>query len=331
MIRRLSLAAALLVGLLGMGIASAQVTPPHRFFGTITVDGQPAAAGTQLAAFIGNTDCSRGANVSAGGQYVIDVLSVTERPMCGRAGATISFRIGNRTANEMPTFRDGGFETLNLTFGGGTAPPPPPPMRAPYTGAIIDLDAPCAPPPGQSRCDAEQQALWTADRTAWAARGITDEPPFVPFQGRVFEATIILRVERRDPKAISDIARILGNPFLQVTRIRHTGTEYVEVSNLGGGSQDMTGWSLRAPGGQRFDFPNLTLTPGQICRIYSGPAPADNPCGNLSFGQANIWPDSSGRIVLFYDALNLPGDEKLYHADPTMQPPPPNLQGADIP
>ena len=38
-------------------------------------------------------------------------------------------------------------------------------------------------------------------------------------------------------------------------------------------------------------------------------------------------PDDAGRVVLFYDALDLPGDETLYSADPNNQPPPPNLQG----
>jgi hypothetical protein len=295
-----------------------------RFFGVVTVDGQPAAAGTTIRAFIDNNECGS-SQVMGGGTYVIDVLGVTLDPNCARDGQSVQFRIDSRVATQSPTFRTGGFEMLNLTFGG--AP------QGPFNGAAINLDAPCAPPPGQSACSAEDQLLWTADRDAWARHDppVVEQPPFVPFEGPVFEATIIFRVERRDPKAIMDIARILGNPFLQVTLIRFTGTEYVEVTNLGGGGQDMAGWSLTAPGGQRFSFPALTMQGGQVCRVYSGPAPANNPCGNLSFGQEGIWPDSSGRIVLFFDALNLPGDDKLYSADPNNQPPPPNLQGVVLP
>jgi hypothetical protein len=317
-------ALALVAALFALGTATAQSFPPHRFYGSITFDGQPAPAGSTLRAFVGNTECGS-TTLTMAGQYVIDVQGVTLDPNCARDGQTIQFRADGRVAAQSPAFRTGGFEMVNLTFGGGT--------QAPFNGAAINLDAPCAPPPGQSACSAEDQLLWTADRTAWANQvpPVVEQPPFVPFEGPVFEATIVFRVERRDPKAISDIAKILGNPFLQVTLIRFTGVEYVEVTNLGGGSQDMAGWSLTAPGGQRFLFPALTMQGGQTCRIYSGTSPSNNPCGNLSFGQEGIWPDSSGRIVLFYDALNLPGDDKLYSADPNNQPPPPNLQGVNLP
>ena len=328
MLRRVAPAAlALVAALFALGTATAQSFPPHRFFGSILIEGQPAPAGTALRAFIGDAQCGSTTLASAG-NYTIDVLHAgipDANTNCRLEGnPVVSFRVDGRTAAQTRPYRLGGFEQLDLTFGAGTP-------QAPFNGAAINLDAPCAPPPGQVRCSAEDEALWNADRDAWGRRGVVDQPPFIPFEGRVFEATIFLRVERRDPKVIMDIAKILGNPFLQVTRIRFTGAEYVEVTNLGGGSQDMAGWSLTAPGGQRFNFPAFTMEGGQICRIYSGPAPANNLCGNLSFGQEGIWPDTSGRIILFYDALNLPGDDKLYSADPNNQPPPPNLQGVRLP
>jgi len=111
-----------------------------------------------------------------------------------------------------------------------------------------------------------------------------------------------------------------------------TGNEYVEVTNLGGGGQPMDGWSIGPPNGPRFRFPAFTMGAGQICRIYSGPAPADS-CGNmaLSFNASDVWPDSAGRIILNFDALDLLGDDVTYNTDPTNQPSPPNLAGIDLP
>jgi hypothetical protein len=322
MTRPLSLIAALLLGTFAISLAAAQAFPPHRFFGSLTVGGQPAAAGTVLRAYIGDTECAT-FTLTTAGQYVIDVPGVTLNPNCGRSGqSTVSFRVGDQTAGQTATYRDGGFEQLNLTIG---------PAPAGYNAAQINLDAPCVPAPGQRQCDAERTALWEADRDAWARRGVTDTPPFIPFEGNVFNETVVFRVEARDPAAIRNIARILGNPFLQITFIRFVGAnDYVEITNLGGGPQDMSGWSLRSPDtNQRVDLPSgLVLQGGQACRIYSG-AQGMNSCG-VSFNNPNTWPDAGGRIVLYYDALDLPGDDKLYSADPNNQPPPPNLQGLNV-
>jgi hypothetical protein len=330
MIRRVApVALALAAAFLALGTATAQSFPPMRFFGSITIEGQPAPAGTTLRAFIGNAECGS-TTLSSAGTYSIDVLHAgipDANTNCRLEGnPVVSFRVDGRTAAQTRPYRLGGFEQLDLTFGGGVP-------TAPFNGAALNLESPCIPEGGAARCSAEEEALWNADRDAWARRGITDQPPFVPFEGRVFEATVIRRVELGDPGTIRNIARILGNPFLQVTQVRFRGTEYVEVTNLGGGGQTMDGWSIRSETtGQRFNFPAFTMAPGQICRIYSGPAPADS-CGNLSlsFNAATVWPDDSGRIVLNYDALNLLGDDVIYRADPASQPPPPNLSGIDLP
>lgn len=324
MIRPIALAVALLVGVLAATQAAAQSFPPNRFFGSLTINGQPAAAGTVVRAFIGETECAS-AMVSTAGTYVIDVPGVTLNPNCGRSGqSTVTFRVDGQAAAQMPTYRDGGFQQLDLTFGSG---------QADFNAAEIDLDAPCIPATGQRACDANREALWNADRTAWAARGIVDSPPFIPFEGNVFNETVVFRVEAGDPAAIRNIARILGNPFLQITLIKFRGTpEYAEITNLGGGAQDMTGWSLRSPGTNlRVAFADgFVMQAGQICRIYTG-TPGQNSCGNTSFPSGNVWPDDSGRAVLFYDALDLLGDDVTYNADPNNQPAPPNLRGINLP
>lgn len=324
MIRRIALVAALLAGVFAVTTAAAQQFPPHRFFGSLTINGQPAATGTVLRAFIGETECAT-ATLSTAGTYVIDVPGVTINPNCGRTGqSTISFQVNGQTASQTATYRDGGFEQLNLTIGGG-------PVSG-FNAAAIDLNAPCIPEPGQSTCSANRTALWNADRDAWAARGVTDTPPFIPFEGNVFSETVVFRVDAGDPAAIRNIAVILGNPFLQITLIRFAGSpEYAEITNLGGGAQDMTGWSLRSPGANlRVAFPDgFVMQPGQVCRVYSG-TPGQNSCGNMSFNASDVWPDNGGRAVLFFDALELLGDDVLYSADPNSQPPPPNLQGTNV-
>jgi hypothetical protein len=326
MIRRLSLATALLTALVIAGNAAAQSFPPHRFFGVLTIDGQPAAATTTVRAFIGNTECAS-ATIGASGSYVIDIPGVTINPNCGRAGqSTITFRVGDRAATQTPTYRDGGFERLDLTISGAVPPP------VGFNAARINLDSPCVPEVGQRVCDATRQALWEADRTAWAARGIVEPPNTPAFTGPVFEATVVFRVQASDPAVIRNIAQILGNPFLQVTEIRFRGEEYVEITNLGGGPQNMSGWSLRSQTtGDHIDFPaSLTLAGGQACRVYSATAGAMS-CGPISFNNATTWPDTEGRIILNFDALDLLGDDVTYNADPNNQPPPPNLQGFNLP
>ena len=338
MIRRWTAAAALLVGFLTVGIAAAQPTPPHRFFGTLTIDGVPAVVGTEIRAFVGERECSTGGGViGVGGRYVVDVLATTHRPGCGRgAGETVTFRVGDRVAQQTPEFRNGGYQRLDLTVGGAAPPPPPPPPPPPqqrFNAASLNLSdpRPCIPPPGQRTCDATRNALWNGEAGAWAQRGVTDPDAR-------FNETVVFRVQAQDPAVIAIIARFLQAPYLQVTYILFRGSapgqtdEYVEVTNLGGGAQDMTGWSLRSPDrGAVFRFPDgFVMNGGDKCRVYTGPPQADS-CGNASFNSTDVWPDEAGRVVLYYDALDLPGADKVYNADPNNQPPPPELQGVMAP
>lgn len=208
------------------------------------------------------------------------------------------------------------------------------------TVATLDLSdpRPCIPPSGERACDAERAALWTGDAAAWARRSVTNPDAR-------FNETVVFRVRAGDPAAIRTIAQLLDAPYLKVTRVQFAGTdEVVEVTNLGGGAQDLTGWTLRSPARDAvFRLPaGVILAPGEICRLISGP-PTTNPggaCrtftsvalveagGDLSDARTltDVWPDDHGRVVLFYDALDLPGDDTRYSADPANQPPPPNLQ-----
>lgn len=297
--------------------AAAQQAPPNRVFGTVQLNGATPPAGTVITAFIGGMQCG-GGQVRENGMYVADVVDASQTAGCGMEGAVVTFRVGGVQAGQTLSFQSGMFTELNLV-----APGMPAAQR--YSESLLSLadPRPCVPEAGQTACDATRTALWNGDQAAWAARGITDGDAR-------FNETVVFRVRGGDPAAISAIARIIGSPYLKVTRVHYgAGTEFAEVTNLGGGSQDMTGWTLRSPArSATFSFPaGFSLTPGQACRVYSGPA-GPNPCGTgASFNQADVWPEDAGQVVLFFDALALPGDDVRYSANPNSQPPPPNLVG----
>jgi hypothetical protein len=300
--------------------AGAQRLPPHRFFGRVTVNGAAPPVGTVVEAFIGSTRCGSG-QTSSGGNYVVDVDHGTSTPGCGSGGATIVFRVSGVAATQTATFRDGGFEPLDLTVSGSGG----------FATAALSLadPRPCIPAAGQRVCDPERESLWNGEAAAWDRRGVTDPDAR-------FNETVVFRVQAADPAVISIIARFLSAPYLQVTRVRFVGTaagqadEYVEISNLGAGDQDMGGWTLRSPArGAVFNFPaGFNMNGGRTCRIYTA-RPQENSCGLEGFNSQDVWPDNEGRVVLFFDALALPGADTLYSADANNQPPPPNLQGVN--
>jgi len=158
-----------------------------------------------------------------------------------------------------------------------------------------------------------------------------------------FTATVLLRVQTADPAAISAIARILSWPYLKVTRIRFLADEFVEVTNLGGGEQDLTGWQLRAGAqGRSFSLPTgVVLGPGERCTLYNGPAlnpgvhsgifggTCEATTATTRYQAQGWWPNAGGTVELYDSALALVADATVYDADPNRQPPPPNLQLVD--
>ncbi len=116
---------------LGAGSASAQPTPPTRFFGTVTLNGQPAPNGATVQARVGTNNCGTGTVTAAGSSssYVVDVLSATTQPGCGTDGATVSFTVNGAPASQTGTFQTGAFVSLNLTAQAATPTPSPTPAR----------------------------------------------------------------------------------------------------------------------------------------------------------------------------------------------------------
>jgi hypothetical protein len=166
MVRMIALAGALLAGVLAISTAAAQQFPPHRFFGTVTIGGQPAPVGTTVRALIGGTECAT-ATVTAGGGYVLDVPGVTINPNCGRSGqSTVTFQVDGQEAGTA-TYRDGGYQQLNLAVGGAAQPSPTP---AP-TGT--PRPSPTPAPAGTPRPTATPAAATPAPTAAPTARPTT--------------------------------------------------------------------------------------------------------------------------------------------------------------
>jgi hypothetical protein len=115
---------------LGSHAALAQPTPPNRFFGTVTVAGQPAVQGARVEARVGNNVCGTG-TVGPGGTYQVDVASASTQPGCGKDGDTVSFSVDGRPATQTGTFQTGAFTQLNLTVVQPTPTPTPTPVRTP--------------------------------------------------------------------------------------------------------------------------------------------------------------------------------------------------------
>jgi len=121
---RYGVALILLLGLVaGAAGAGAQIPVlPHEFYGSVTIAGSPAPAGTVITASIGGTECGSVQVVDAGRYGYPDWrrggrLSVTAS--ADQAGETISFFVGEVAAQETATFVSGEVTALDLSVPGG--------------------------------------------------------------------------------------------------------------------------------------------------------------------------------------------------------------------
>jgi hypothetical protein len=134
-------------GTLGASTVSAESppNPPARFAGTVTIDGQPAPAGTVIEARIGNAACGVTQVFTQGGQsrYVLDVpaLDPGANPNCGVDGAVVTFYIGGKKAAETGSWKNYQLNELNLTYTTPTpTASPSPTARPPATGNTVTTD-----------------------------------------------------------------------------------------------------------------------------------------------------------------------------------------------
>ncbi|NQW22408.1 MAG: hypothetical protein HQ475_03085, partial [SAR202 cluster bacterium] len=98
--RLLVVAAVTTLFLILPSLVSAQRVPPHVFFGSVTVNGNPAMAGTSVAAFVDGRQVA--SVVVSGGSYS---GLLVDQPTGGNN--TISFVIGGIAAAETATWVQG--------------------------------------------------------------------------------------------------------------------------------------------------------------------------------------------------------------------------------
>ena len=88
------------------GTLSAQGPPPHVFVGSATIDGQPAPAGTVVAALVGGSEVA---------SVIVDATGTYRNLQIPTAGVLVTFTIDGFPAAETATTQTGGATVLDLT------------------------------------------------------------------------------------------------------------------------------------------------------------------------------------------------------------------------
>ncbi|MDD4255148.1 MAG: hypothetical protein PHP59_07195 [Methanofollis sp.] len=113
------------------GVAADESVPalPHEFWGTVTIDGSPAPAGTEITAMIGGTGCgsittTKSGTYGSSSRYDGNRLLVLANE--DQAGATIAFLVDGKEAGQTATFTPNGTTRLDLSVGSAVTPTPTP-------------------------------------------------------------------------------------------------------------------------------------------------------------------------------------------------------------
>lgn len=167
------LALAVLAALLLLGRANAQLPAlPTIVSGTVTADGVPAPAGKLVVALIDGSECGSTAT-AAGSSYTLQVGGRPGNPpICDQSGATISFAVDGKPAQETTTRQPGALVTLNLTVTTATPIPTPAPAVAFVPGLnVVQYRSAYALPVEQAlgNCLGAVDAvfIWDATAQAW--------------------------------------------------------------------------------------------------------------------------------------------------------------------
>ncbi len=104
--------AAVMIVLLS-SVALAVPSQPHRFYGTVTVNGAPASDGTTVSARIYGIGVA--STTTADGRYGYSPVFYIADPNSVRAGSTIEFFVDDVSTGQTATFVNGKSTSLNLT------------------------------------------------------------------------------------------------------------------------------------------------------------------------------------------------------------------------
>lgn len=140
-----ALCALVLIALTPAGAADAQ-TPPTRLFGALTIDGNPAPAGTVVKAIVNGMECNTSTTTNDG-RYVLDVHSAATLAGCGADNDMITILVNDVPADQTATFATGAFVALDLNASSAGATPPPPPSDNPPPPPADTPPGDTPPPP----------------------------------------------------------------------------------------------------------------------------------------------------------------------------------------
>jgi len=131
---------ALMLGITQPAYADGPLTPPCQLWGTVTVNGSPAAAGVPVVAKVGNTQIAS-ATTDTQGRYGYSSAFMVP----GTNGTTVEFYVNGVKCAQSTTFASGAMTSLNLSVGGPPTPPAPttpepttPALTSPATSRTIN-------------------------------------------------------------------------------------------------------------------------------------------------------------------------------------------------
>lgn len=127
--------------------ALAQPQIPSSFYGSVTVDGQPAPDDIEVRAFIDGIDCTQappGESLAAREGdvtiYVLHVVHESQRPGCGRDGRAVTFTVAGLSASQQAIWRPGP-QQADLSTGAGPVVPLPSATATPAAAPTLAAGA----------------------------------------------------------------------------------------------------------------------------------------------------------------------------------------------
>lgn len=123
-----------------------------------------------------------------------------------------------------------------------------------------------------------------------------------------------LETNRYSPKALAEETstesktKTEHRPKVRIVYIKFSGSdEYVVIKNEGNTPVSLSGWRLFSRGGQQYFFPDITLQPGQVIEIHSGPQAS----GQYVWTKGYVW-NNNGDEAILYDAQGNVVDKYTY-------------------